>query len=251
MPQEKKIVESERIAKVLARRGVASRRQAEELILNGRVRVNGQVLETPAVKVGPQDRIEVDGKNIPLEEKTRLWKYYKPIGLVCSARDEKGRTTVFDKLHETHPDLPRVISVGRLDLTSEGLLLLTNNGELARFLELPSTGWRRRYKVRVHGKVDVKKLEALKEGIEIEGVFYKGIEATLERQQGTNAWISVALIEGKNREIRRVMEHLGYGVTRLIRLSFGPFLLGALDPGQVEEIHEKMLKDQLGKKFQI
>jgi 23S rRNA pseudouridine2605 synthase len=234
--------EGERIAKRLARAGVCSRRDAEALIAEGRVSVNGAVLKTPATLVGADDLVTVDGRPLPEPEATRLWRYHKPEGLVTSARDEKGRETVFDRLP---PDMPRVVSVGRLDLTTEGLLLLTNDGELARHLELPATGWIRRYRVRVHGRVEKEMLAALARGIRVEGVDYGPIEAELDREQGSNAWLSLGLKEGKNREVRRVLEHLGLQVTRLIRTAYGPFQLGKLDRGGVEEVPRRVLKDQI------
>src|SRR5215469_2603099 len=235
--------QSERIAKVLARAGVCSRRDAEQWIADGRISVDGRALTTPAVTVTASNDIRVDGKPLPVPEPPRLWRFHKPAGLVTSHRDEKGRPTVFDVLPK---DLPRVISVGRLDLNSEGLLLLTNDGTLARRLELPSTGWLRRYKVRVHGEVHPERLAALDKGITVDGVAYGPISAKLERQQGSNAWIAMALREGKNREVRRVLEHLGLEVTRLIRLSFGPFQLGNLARGAVDEVPRKVLREQLG-----
>lgn len=234
---------AERIAKVLARAGVCSRRDAERWIADGRVSVDGRVLATPAVTVTAANDVRVDGKPLPTPERPRLWRYHKPAGLVTSHRDEKGRPTVFGALPK---DLPRLISVGRLDLNSEGLLLLTNDGALARRLELPSTGWLRRYKVRVHGGAEPERLAALEEGVTIEGVSYGPIRASFERQQGSNAWIAMALREGKNREVRRVLEHLGLQVTRLIRLSYGPFQLGNLARGAVDEVPKKVLAEQLG-----
>jgi 23S rRNA pseudouridine2605 synthase len=236
-------MEGERIAKVLARAGLCSRRDAERWIGEGRVWVNGKKLGSPALNVAPDDDIRVDGKPIPKAQRTRLWRYHKPSGLVTTHRDEKGRATIFDELPK---GLPRVISIGRLDLTSEGLLLLTNDGALARRLELPATGWARRYKVRVHGTPDPERLAGLAKGITLDGVRYGPIEAKLEREQGSNAWITVSLREGKNREIRKVMEHLGLGVTRLIRLAYGPFQLGHLPRGAVEEVPGKVLAEQLG-----
>jgi 23S rRNA pseudouridine2605 synthase len=236
--------DGERIAKVLARAGVASRRDAERLITEGRVKLNGVVLDTPAIKVGDGDRIEVDGRVIGAAEATRLWRYHKPVGLVTTHRDPAGRATVFEHLP---PGLPRVISVGRLDLTSEGLLLLTNDGELARKLELPSNGWLRRYRARAFGRVTQEELDHLKDGITIDGIRYGSIDAQLERGQGANAWINVGITEGKNREVRRVLDALGLKVNRLIRVSYGPFQLGALEPGAVEEIPRKIIKEQLGK----
>jgi len=236
----------ERVAKRLARAGLCSRRDAERWIAEGRVAVNGETLTSPARVVVPSDIVIVDGKPIPEAESTRLWRYCKPSGLVTTARDEKGRATVFQKLP---PELPRVVSVGRLDLTTEGLLLLTNDGELARFMELPSTGWIRHYRVRVHGTVDEVRLKKLEAGPTIEGVKYGPIEASLEKVQGSNAWLSVGLREGKNREIRKVMESMGLLVTRLIRVSYGPFQLGKLEEGAVEEVPRKVLKEQLARFF--
>jgi 23S rRNA pseudouridine2605 synthase len=234
----------ERVAKLLARVGLCSRRDAERWIAEGRVSVDGQVLTTPAVTVTAANDVRVDGTPLPSPERARLWRYHKPAGLVTTHRDEKGRPTVFDALSK---ELPRVISVGRLDLNSEGLLLLTNDGGLARRLELPATGWLRRYKVRVHGEVDPHRLAALEKGITVDGVAYGPIRASLERRQGSNAWIALALREGKNREVRKVLEHLGLPVTRLIRLSFGPFQLGNLARGEVAEVPKKVLAEQLGK----
>jgi 23S rRNA pseudouridine2605 synthase len=233
----------ERIAKVLARAGVCSRRDAERWIAEGRVSVDGHVLTTPAVAVAANNDIRVDGKPLPAPERARLWRYHKPAGLVTSHRDDKGRPTVFDALPR---GLPRLISVGRLDLNSEGLLLLTNDGALARRLELPATGWLRRYKVRVHGEVESERLAALEKGITIDGVSYVPIRASLERRQGSNAWIALALREGKNREVRRALEHLGLQVARLIRLSYGPFQLANLARGAVAEVPKKVLAEQLG-----
>lgn len=236
----------ERIAKRLARAGLCSRRDAERWIAEGRVAVNNTTLASPAVLVRPGDLVVVDGKPVPDPEPARLWRYHKPAGLVTTARDEKGRTTVFDKLPA---DLPRVVSVGRLDLNTEGLLLLTNDGELARFLELPSTGWTRRYRVRVHGRVDEARLQALLKGPTIDGLKYGPIEAALDRVQGSNAWLSVGLKEGKNREIRKVMEAMELQVTRLIRIAYGPFQLGKLEEGAVEEVPRRVVKDQLARFF--
>jgi len=233
----------ERIAKLLARVGLCSRRDAERWIAAGRVSVDGHILTTPAVTVTAVNDVRVDGAPLPTPDRPRLWRYHKPAGLVTTHRDEKGRPTVFEALPK---ELPRVISVGRLDLTSEGLLLLTNDGAVARRLELPATGWLRRYKVRVHGEVDPDRLTALEKGVTIEGVAYGPIRAGFERQQGSNAWIALALREGKNREVRRVLEHLGLPVTRLIRLSFGPFQLGNLARGEVAEVPKKVLAEQLG-----
>jgi 23S rRNA pseudouridine2605 synthase len=233
----------QRIAKVLARAGLCSRRDAERWIAEGRVSVDGTILTTPAVTVGDAADIRVDGKPLPEPDRVRLWRYHKPAGLVTTHRDEKGRPTVFAALPK---ELPRLISIGRLDLNSEGLLLLTNDGALARRLELPATGWVRRYKVRVHGDVDPTRLALLDKGIRIDGIDYGPIRSRLERQQGSNAWLTLALQEGKNREVRRVLEHLGYPVTRLIRLAYGPFQLGHLARGAVEEVPPKVLREQLG-----
>lgn len=239
---------TERLAKFMARSGVCSRRGAEELISQGRVSVNGEVVSTPAFNVSGDEKILLDGEKLPQKEITRLWLYYKPTGLVTSYKDEKGRPTVFDNLPA---GLPRVISVGRLDLNSEGLLLLTNNGELSRKLELPSNGWARRYKVRVHGFVDAKKLAPLQKGVVVEGVAYGPITAIIESQQGANTWLQVTLTEGKNREIRKVMKSIGLEVSRLIRLSYGPFQLGNLKKGEAREISTKVLREQLGSKFEL
>ena len=236
----------ERIAKRLARAGLCSRRDAERWIAEGRVAVNSRVLDSPACVVRPGDIVQVDGKVIPEPEPARLWRYHKPSGLVTTARDEKGRETVFDRLPS---DLPRVVSIGRLDLTTEGLLLLTNDGELARFLELPATGWTRRYRVRVFGEVDEKQLAALEKGPTIEGVKYGPIEAVLDRIQGRNAWLTVSLKEGKNREIRKVMEALGLQVNRLIRVAYGPFQLGKLEEGAVEEVPKRVVREQIAPFF--
>lgn len=236
----------ERIAKRLARAGVCSRRDAERLIAEGRVRLNGEILASPAVNVTEDDRIEVDGNPVGGKEPTRLWRYHKPKGLVTSHRDEKGRTTIFESLP---PGMPRVISVGRLDLTSEGLLLLTNNGELARHLELPATGWTRKYRVRAFGSIAQERLDALENGIKVDGVLYGAIEARLEKTQGANVWLEMTLREGKNREIRKVLEHLGLTVNRLIRVSYGPFHLGHLEEGAAEEVPAKAIREALGGKF--
>ncbi len=237
---------SERIAKVIARAGLCSRRQAEAWIAEGRVAVNGVTLTSPALNVGPRDEVFVDDKPLPTKEPTRLWLYHKPKGLVTTARDPEGRPTVFGALPA---ELPRVVTVGRLDINSEGLLLLTNDGGLARVLELPATGWLRRYRARVHGAVDETRLAALADGIAIDGVLYGSIEATLERRQGSNSWLLIGLREGKSREIKRVMEHLGLAVTRLIRVSFGPFQLGDSPVGAVREVKGRVLRDQLGRRL--
>jgi 23S rRNA pseudouridine2605 synthase len=232
----------ERIAKVMARAGLCSRRDAEAWIANGRVTLNGKVLTSAAINVGKKDAVLVDGQPLPEKQLTRVWLYYKPKGLMTTSYDPEGRATVFDNLPA---DMPRVISVGRLDLNSEGLLLLTNDGELARKLELPTTAWIRRYRVRVNGRFDPKLLEGLKDGIEIDGVRYGSIEAAFERQQGANAWLTMALTEGKNREIRRICQHFGWPVSRLIRVGYGPFVLGDMEPGQVQEVKGKLLQTQL------
>ncbi|WP_233347720.1 pseudouridine synthase [Hyphobacterium indicum] len=233
----------ERIAKVLARAGIASRRGSEQLIADGRVTVNGKTLTSPALNVSPKDRIAVDGKPVGEPEKTRLWRYHKPTGLVTSHKDPEGRDTVFQKLPK---ELGRVISIGRLDLNSEGLLLLTNNGELSRALELPSTGWARRYRVRAFGRVTEVELEKLRKGITAEGVKYGPIEVEIEREQGGNKWLNVSLREGKNREIRKALAAVGMTVNRLIRISYGPFQLGNLQPGEVKSVPERVLQDQCG-----
>jgi 23S rRNA pseudouridine2605 synthase len=233
----------DRIAKVIARAGIASRRDAEVLIAEGRVTLNGKVLESPAVNVTAADKITVDGEPLPAKERTRLWLFHKPRGLVTTARDPEGRPTVFENLPE---DLPRVVAVGRLDINTEGLLLLTNDGGLARVIAHPDTGWLRRYKVRAHGEINQADLDKLRDGISIDGIDYGPIEARLDRVQGDNAWITMGLREGKNREIKRILEHLGVRVNRLIRMSFGPFQLGDLEVGLVEEVRTRVLKDQLG-----
>ena len=233
----------ERIAKRLARAGLCSRRDAERWIADGRVAVDGVTLTSPAVVVTEASRIVVDGKPLPEPERTRLWRYHKPAGLVTSHKDPEGRVTVFERMPE---GMPRVISIGRLDLNSEGLLLLTNDGELARRLELPSTGWVRRYRVRIHGVPKPEQLADLEKGITIDGVVYGSIKAILDRQQGSNAWLTVSLKEGKNREVRRVMEHLGWTVSRLIRIAYGPFQLGLLGECEADEVPARVLKEQLG-----
>ncbi len=235
---------SMRIAKAIAHAGLCSRRDAEVWIQAGRVVVNGKVLATPAYVVKPGDQISIDGEPLPAASSARLWRYHKPRGLVSSHKDPQGRKTVFQALPS---DLPRVVSVGRLDINTEGLLLLTTDGELARHLELPSTGWLRRYRVRAHGRVSQKALEALRQGVTIDGVRYGPIEARVDREQGANLWLTIALREGKNREVKRIAEHLGLTVNRLIRVSFGPFALGELGEREVEEIKPKVLADQLGR----
>ena len=238
--------EGQRIAKVMARAGLCSRRDAEAWILEGRVSVNGAPLESPAFNVTAEDDIRVDGQPLREPERTRLFLFHKPKGLVTTARDPEGRPTIFDALPE---DLPRVVAVGRLDINTEGLLLLTNDGGLARVLELPATAWLRRYRVRAHGAIEQAQLDSLREGVTIEGVHYAGIEARLEREQGSNVWMMIGLREGKNREIKRVLEHLGMSVNRLIRVSFGPFELGDLAEGELAEVRSRVLRDQLGAKL--
>ncbi len=241
---EKSSSDGERIAKVMARAGLCSRREAERWIEAGRVEVNGKKLTTPACVVKPGDKVVVDGNALPDKEPTRLWRYNKPQGLVTSHRDEAGRQTVFDAM-PAH--MPRVISVGRLDLNSEGLLLLTNDGELARKLELPETGWTRRYRVRVHGTIDAKDLTSLGRGVTVDGIKYGPITAAFDTRTGANAWLTVTLKEGKNREVRKVMEHIGLTVNRLIRTAYGPFQIGHLPVGEVEEVRPKALRDQVGR----
>ncbi len=232
----------ERIAKYLSRAGIASRRDAEALIAAGKVRMNNADVTHPAVFVNPGDMVVVNGKPVSEPERTRLWRYHKPDGLVTTHKDPEGRPTVFEKLP---PDLPRVISVGRLDLTSEGLLLLTNDGALSRQLELPATGWLRRYRVRVHGGVAPEKLQRLAAGMVVDGEQFGPIEAAVDSVQRANTWLSVSLKEGKNREIRRVMDALLLPVTRLIRVAYGPFQLGLLERGAVEEVNGKILREQI------
>ncbi|WP_342148269.1 pseudouridine synthase [Methylorubrum sp. SB2] len=236
--------EGERIAKAIARAGIASRRDAEALIEAGRVTLNGQVLTSPAINVTEADRITVDGEPLPARERTRLWILHKPRGVVTTARDPEGRATVFDGLPD---DLPRVVAIGRLDINTEGLLLLTNDGGLAKVIAHPDTGWLRRYRVRAFGDVNQADLDKLKKGVTVDGMEYGPVEATLDRAQGDNVWLTLGLREGKNREVKRILEHLGLSVNRLIRLSFGPFQLGDLEVGLVEEIRTKVLKEQLGK----
>jgi 23S rRNA pseudouridine2605 synthase len=236
----------QRIAKVMARAGVCSRREAEAWIAEGRVSVNGEVLQSPAFNVSETDNVRVDGKPLAEPERTRLFLFHKPRGLVTTARDPEGRNTVFAVLP---PDLPRVVAIGRLDINTEGLLLLTNDGGLSRVLELPSTGWLRRYRVRAHGNIDQAALDRLADGVTIDGVDYMGIEAKLDREQGSNAWLTLGLREGKNREIKKILEHLGLAVNRLIRVSFGPFELGDLPEGEVVEVRTRVLRDQLGVKL--
>jgi 23S rRNA pseudouridine2605 synthase len=245
-PQASEVRAGQRIAKVIARAGVCSRRDAEAWIAAGRVTVNGKALSSPAFNVTEDDDVRVDGEPLAAPERTRLFLFHKPRGLVTTARDPEGRRTVFSALP---PDLPRVVAVGRLDINTEGLLLLTNDGGLARVLELPSTGWLRRYRVRAHGTIDQAALDRLADGVAIDGVDYQGVEARLDREQGANAWLTLGLREGKNREIKKILEHLGLAVNRLIRVSFGPFELGDLPEGEVMEVRTRVLRDQLGFKL--
>jgi 23S rRNA pseudouridine2605 synthase len=237
---------AERIAKVIARAGLASRRQAEAWIAAGRVTVNGEIIASPARNVTAMDDVAVDGRRLPARERTRLFLHHKPRGLVTTHNDPAGRPTVFDSLPK---DLPRLISVGRLDIDTEGLLLLTNDGGLARALELPATGWLRRYRVRAHGRVHADQLAGLRHGITLDGIRYGAIDASLDRVQGTNVWLTFAMREGKNREIKNVLAHLGLQVNRLIRVSYGPFQLGELRAGALEEVRTRTLREQLGERM--
>lgn len=243
MDQAKETPKGDRIAKVLSRAGVASRREAERMIEAGRVRVNGAQITSPALNVTGQDAITVDGKPIAAPEPPRLWLFHKPIGLVSTDSDEKGRDTIYSILPE---DMPRVMSVGRLDINSEGLLLLTNDGGIKRKLELPATGWLRRYRVRVNGRPTDAALEPLRSGVTVDGEAFQPMTVTLDRQQGANAWLTIGLREGRNREVRRALAEVDLSVNRLIRISYGPFQLGELKPGTVEEVRRKMVRDQLG-----
>jgi 23S rRNA pseudouridine2605 synthase len=240
---EAKTAGGERIAKAIARAGVCSRRDAEKLIAEGRVTLNGDKVTTPATKVSGDYLIAIDGKPVAEPQAARLWRYHKPSGLVTTHKDEKGRPTVFNNLPK---NMPRVVSVGRLDFNSEGLLLLTNDGDLARRLELPAAGWVRKYRVRLFGKVTQAELDKLAEGRTIDGVRYGPIVADLERSKGMYSWAGVQLKEGKNREVKRLMESLGLKVARLIRVQFGPFHLGQLGEGAVEEIPARLWREQLG-----
>ena len=246
MVSEKK--DKERIAKVIARAGLASRRGAEKLISEGRVKVNGETILSPALNLSSSDRVLVDNKVLPSAQTTRLWRYNKPVGLVTSEKDEKNRKVVFDNLPK---NLPRVMSIGRLDLNSEGLLLLTNDGDLKRKLELPSTGWSRKYRVRINGKPSEENLEPLRSGITLNGEEFKPMTILIDRQQGANAWLTVTLKEGRNREIRRALNEIGFKVSRLIRISYGPFKLDQLKSNEVEEIKRGVLRDQLTNIFDL
>lgn len=229
----------ERIAKIIARAGLASRRESEKLILDGKVKVNGKTISSPALNLSRDDVVEVDGKLLSPPEKTRIWMYHKPVGLISTSKDEKNRPTIFDKLPD---EMPRVLSIGRLDLNSEGLLLLTNDGELKRRLELPSTGWLRSYRVRVKGRLNENMLEPLRRGISVDGTQFKPMQVSFDRQTGANAWLSIGLREGKNREIRKALSLLGLSVNRLIRISFGDFELGKLKKGEIEEVRSSIVK---------
>jgi 23S rRNA pseudouridine2605 synthase len=233
----------DRIAKVLARAGIASRRDAEKMILAGRIAVNGTHIDRAALNVTTTDKITVDGKPLTPPEPPRLWLYHKPVGLVTTTRDEQGRATIYDTLP---PDLPRVMTVGRLDINSEGLLMLTNDGGVKRQMELPSTGWLRKYRVRVNGRPSDTQLEPLRRGLTVDRETFQSMTVTIDRQQGANAWLTVSLREGKNREIRRALQDVGLAVNRLIRISYGPFQLANLKTGEVEEIRRKVVRDQLG-----
>ena len=238
----------QRLAKYMAHAGVCSRRQAEEYITQKRVTVNGEIVCTPAFTVEGNEQILLDGEKLPAIEKTMLFLYYKPVGVVTTHKDEKGRQTVFDLLPE---GLPRLVSVGRLDLNSEGLLLLTNNGELSRELELPKNAWSRKYRVRVHGRIDEQKLKSLESGVTIDGISYGKVTINIDQEIGTNAWLTITLSEGKNREIRKLMKFIGLDVARLIRVSYGPFQLGNLKKGEIKQVPQKVLKEQLGGRFEL
>ena len=238
----------QRLAKFMAHSGVCSRRQAEEYILQQRVTVNGEVVTTPAFNVQGTEQIALDGEKLPEIQKTMLFLFYKPVGVVTTHKDEKGRPTVFDILPA---NLPRLVSVGRLDLNSEGLLLLTNNGELSRALELPQNAWSRKYRVRVHGKIDETKLKMVENGVTIEGISYGKVSISIDQTVGTNAWLTITLNEGKNREIRKLMKYAGLDVARLIRVSYGPFQLGNLKKGEIKQVPHKVLKEQLGGRFEL
>ena len=241
--------EGERIAKRLARAGVCSRRDAERMIAEGRVSVDGKILASPALNVTEASVITVDGKRLDAAEETRVWRYHKPAGTITTSRDPQGRPTVFEKMP---PEMPRVVSVGRLDFNTEGLLLLTNDGELARHLELPANAWLRHYRVRVYGDVDPAKIASVAKGVTISGIRYEPVKIEIEKtkEEGTNKWLAVTIHEGKNREVRKIMDYLGLQVTRLIRVAFGPFPLGKLPRGGIEEIPRLALRESLGKFFE-
>ena len=238
-----KVNPGDRIAKILSRRGICSRREAEKLILQGKVRVNGTLISSPALNLQETDLITVNGKTVGQEQQTRLWRYHKPLDLVTSTKDEKGRITVFEALPD---DMPKVMSIGRLDINSEGLLLLTNDGQLKRNLELPSTGWVRKYRVRVRGRLTEEAVNPLKSGIKVGREHFKPMDINIDKQQGANAWLSIGIREGKNREIRRALEYVGFSVNRLIRIGYGPFRLLDLKPGEVVEVKKQVIKDQIG-----
>ena len=248
-PKTSSAFEGERIAKRLARAGVCSRRDAERLIEDGRVKVDGKIITSPALNVTEAQIVQVDGKPIDAPEETRVWRYHKPAGVITTARDPQGRPTVFEKLP---PEMPRVVSIGRLDFNTEGLLLLTNDGELARHMELPQNAWLRHYRVRVYGDINPARLATLANGVTISGIRYEPMKVDIEKEkaEGHNQWLSVTIKEGKNREVRKIMEHLDLQVTRLIRVAFGPFPLGKLARGGIEEIPRRALRDSLGKFFE-
>lgn len=238
-----KVNPGDRIAKILSRKGIASRRGAEKLILEGRVKVNGIIIDSPALNLTDKDMIMVDGNLVGEQEPTRIWRYHKPLNLITSTKDDKGRTTVFESLPKS---MPKVMSVGRLDINSEGLLLLTNDGALKRILELPSTGWIRKYRVRVQGRPTENTFKRLRTGMKVGTDIFRPMEVIIDRQQGANAWLTIGLREGKNREIRRALEEIGLRVSRLIRISYGPFQLLELRPGEVDEVKKRVMRDQLG-----
>mgnify|MGYP001068348972 FL=1 len=238
-----KVNPGDRIAKILSRKGIASRREAEKLILEGRVKVNGIIIDSPALNLTDKDMIMVDGNLVGEQEPTRIWRYHKPLNLITSTKDDKGRTTVFESLPKS---MPKVMSVGRLDINSEGLLLLTNDGALKRILELPSTGWIRKYRVRVQGRPTESTFKRLRTGMKVGADIFRPMEVIIDRQQGANAWLTIGLREGKNREIRRALEEIGLRVSRLIRISYGPFQLLELRPGEVDEVKKRVMRDQLG-----
>jgi len=238
-----KVNPGDRIAKILSRKGIASRRGAEKLILEGRVKVNGIIIDSPALNLTDKDMIMVDGNLVGEQEPTRIWRYHKPLNLITSTKDDKGRITVFESLPKS---MPKVMSVGRLDINSEGLLLLTNDGALKRILELPSTGWIRKYRVRVQGRPTESTFKRLRTGMKVGADIFRPMEVIIDRQQGANAWLTIGLREGKNREIRRALEEIGLRVSRLIRISYGPFQLLELRPGEVDEVKKRVMRDQLG-----